>query len=146
MAGGYAATTGRGQAVLVHADAGTAIRRWRCTTRSACVPARAADGRPRPFASRREVPAGRDLLMRISCKTPTTSAPSCGLYNRLGMADLPDGRVAKELVARACSGDAVRIPKGPVFLTLPREVLASGMRRPVLPAYPLGALSAGGRR
>jgi acetolactate synthase-1/2/3 large subunit len=133
MAGGYAAMTGRGQAVLVHVDAGTAnaamalhnLQRMR-------LPVLLMAGRA-PFASRREVPAGRDSYVHF-VQDPYDIRSLVRPYIRWEY-DLPDGRVAKELVARACSA-MQSDPKGPVFLTLPREVLAARHEAARLPAYP----------
>ena len=60
MAGGYAAATGRGQAVLVHVDAGTANAAMGLHNLArARIPVLMMAGRA-PFSSPGELPGGRD--------------------------------------------------------------------------------------
>lgn len=133
MAGGYAAMTGRGQAALVHVDAGTAnaamamhnLQRMR-------LPVLLMAGRA-PYASRREVPAGRDSYVHF-VQDPYDIRALVRPYTKWEY-DLPNGAVAKELVARAWAS-MQSDPKSPVFLTLPREVLAETHDATRLPSYP----------
>lgn len=121
MAGGYAAMTGRGQAVLVHVDAGTAnaamalhnLRRGR-------LPVLLMAGRA-PFALRGELPAGRDTYVHF-VQDPFDMAGIVRPYTKWEFG-LPSGAVAKSVVMRALAV-MQSDPAGPVFLTLPREILA----------------------
>ncbi|HYF07638.1 MAG TPA: thiamine pyrophosphate-requiring protein [Acetobacteraceae bacterium] len=121
MAGGYAALTGRGQAVLVHVDAGTAnaamalhnLRRGR-------LPVLLMAGRA-PFALRGELPAGRDTYVHY-VQDPFDMAGIVRPYTKWEYC-LPSGAVAKSMLMRALAV-MQSDPAGPVFLTLPREILA----------------------
>lgn len=121
MAGGYAAVTGRGQAVLVHVDAGTAnaamalhnLRRGR-------LPVLLMAGRA-PFALRGELPAGRDTYVHY-VQDPFDMAGIVRPYTKWEHC-LPSGAVAKSMLMRALAV-MQSDPAGPVFLTLPREILA----------------------
>jgi len=78
MAMGYAAVTGRGQAVLVHVDVGTANNRgMRCTTffRSR-LPVLLMSGKA-PYTSSNELVA-RATPMCTSCRSRSTRARWCG--------------------------------------------------------------------
>ncbi|MFN6954129.1 MAG: thiamine pyrophosphate-binding protein, partial [Acetobacteraceae bacterium] len=133
MAGGVAAMTGKGQAALVHVDAGTAnaamamhnLMRMR-------LPVLLMAGRA-PYASRREVPAGRDSYVHF-VQDPYDIRSIVRPYTKWEY-DLPNGAVAKELVARAWAA-MQSDPRSPVFLTLPREVLAERHDASRLPSYP----------
>jgi acetolactate synthase-1/2/3 large subunit len=133
MAGGVAAMTGKGQAALVHVDAGTAnaamamhnLMRMR-------LPVLLMAGRA-PYASRKEVPAGRDSYVHF-VQDPFDIRSIVRPYTKWEY-DLPNGAVAKELVARA-TASMHSDPKAPVFLTLPREVLAETHDAARLPCFP----------
>ncbi|MBI5721393.1 MAG: thiamine pyrophosphate-requiring protein [Burkholderiales bacterium] len=138
MAAGYAIATGRGQAVLVHVDVGTAnaamalhnLARMR-------VPVLLLAGRA-PFTSHGELPGTRDTYVHY-IQEPFDQGSLVRPYVKWEYT-LPSGVVAKEVLDRACSvmhSD----PRGPAYLMLPREVLAqewaseqvrSPLSRPVL--------------
>lgn len=138
MAAGYAMATGRGQAVLVHVDVGTAnaamalhnLARMR-------VPVLLLAGRA-PFTSHGELPGTRDTYVHY-IQEPFDQGGLVRPYVKWEYT-LPSGVIAKEVLDRACSvmhSD----PRGPVYLMLPREVLAqewpaervrSPLSRPVL--------------
>ncbi|WP_135466921.1 thiamine pyrophosphate-requiring protein [Crenalkalicoccus roseus] len=144
MAGGYAAMTGRGQAVLVHVDAGTANAAMAlhnlCRHR---LPVFLMAGRA-PYTTRGEMTGSRDTYVHFiqdpydiaSLVRPYTGWEYC----------LPSGVVVKELLSR---GHAVMQsePMGPVFLTLPRETLAEEIEEEQVRSFPparFGAVAAGG--
>lgn len=121
MAGGYAIATGRGQAVLVHVDAGTANSAMALHNLfRARVPVFLMAGRA-PYTTRGGVAGGRDSYVHFvqdpydigSLVRPYTHWEYC----------LPTGRIAKEAVARGHVMMQTE-PRAPVFMTLPREVLA----------------------
>lgn len=121
MAAGVAMATGRGQAVLVHVDAGTAntamalhnLARMR-------VPVLLMAGRA-PFTSHGELPGSRDTYVH-HIQEPFDQGSLVRPYVKWEYT-LPSGVVAKVLVDRACSV-MQSDPRGPVYLMLPREVLA----------------------
>jgi acetolactate synthase-1/2/3 large subunit len=122
MAGGYALATGRAQAVLVHVDAGTANAAMAlhnlCRTR---VPVLVMAGRA-PFSSFGELHGGRDTYVHF-VQEPFDQAGIVRPYVKWEYT-LQSGVVAQEVVTRACT--VMRSdPMGPVYLMLPREVLAS---------------------
>lgn len=144
MAMGYASATGRGQAVFVHVDAGTA---------NACMaiqnafryrlPVLLFAGRA-PFALHGELPGGRDTYVHFvqeSFDQGSVVRP----YVKWEYT-LPSGVVVKEAVARAAAfmhSD----PPGPVYMMLPRETLAETWDEQAMPAYPAaryGSVKAGG--
>jgi acetolactate synthase-1/2/3 large subunit len=121
MAGGYAWLTGRGQAVLVHVDAGTASAAMAlhnlCRART---PALVMAGRA-PFTLRGELPGSRDANVHF-IQEPFDQAALVRPYVKWEY-NLHSGIVAKEVLRRAHSvmhSD----PMGPAYLTLPREVLS----------------------
>src|SRR4051794_27726528 len=144
MAAGYAITTGRGQAVLVHVDAGTA---------NACMaiqnafryrlPILLCAGRA-PFAMHGELPGGRDTYVHFvqdSFDQGSVVRP----YVKWEYT-LPSGAVVKEAVARA-SAFMHSDPPGPVYMMLPRETLAETWDDQAMPAYlpaRYGSVKAGG--
>lgn len=121
MAAGYAAISGRGQAVLVHVDAGTANAamglhnafrsRW---------PVLLIAGRA-PFTSRGEMAGGRDNYVHF-IQEPYDQASLVRPYVKWE-GDLPAGIVGKEVLHRAYS-IMMSDPPGPAYLTLRREILA----------------------
>ena len=121
MAGGFAAYTGRGQGVLVHVDAGTAnaVMGMHNLMR-ARLPVMLMAGRA-PFTIRGELMGSRDNYVHF-VQDPFDMASLVRPYTKWEYT-LPSGVVAKEVVRRAHSimhSD----PPGPVFMSLPREVLA----------------------
>ncbi|MCC7183679.1 MAG: thiamine pyrophosphate-requiring protein [Rhodocyclaceae bacterium] len=122
MAGGYAAATGRGQAVMVHVDAGTANASMGMHNLfRARLPVLLMAGRA-PFSSNGELPGGRDTYVHF-VQEPFDQGSLVRPYVKWEYT-LPSGVVASEVVARACAvmhSD----PAGPAYLMLPREVLAA---------------------
>ncbi len=132
-AGGYAAMTGRGQAVLVHVDAGTANAAMAmhnlCRSR---LPVFLMAGRA-PFSSRGELPGGRDGYVHF-IQDPYDIGSLVRPYVRWEYC-LPSPVVAKEAFARGHAMMQAE-PRSPVFMTLPREVLAEEVDRAKVHAYP----------
>jgi acetolactate synthase-1/2/3 large subunit len=144
MAGGYALATGRGQAVLVHVDAGTAnacmaiqnLFRYR-------LPVMLFAGRA-PYTLHGELPGSRDTYVHF-VQDPFDIASIVRPYVKWEYS-LPSGVVVKEALARA-SAFAQSDPPGPVYMMLPRETLAEEWDDAGMPAYPparYGSVQAGG--
>lgn len=121
MAGGYALATGKGQAVMVHVDAGTANAAmgmhnlFRTRTPVLLLAGKA------PFTMRGELPASRDNYVHF-VQDPYDIASVVRPYTKWEY-NLPSGVVVKEALRRAHTmmhSD----PPGPVYMTLPRETLA----------------------
>jgi acetolactate synthase-1/2/3 large subunit len=133
MAGGYALATGRGQAVLVHVDAGTAnaamaiqnLFRYR-------LPVMLFAGRA-PYTLHGELPGSRDTYVHF-VQDPFDIASIVRPYVKWEYS-LPSGIVVKEALARA-SAFAQSDPPGPVYMMLPRETLAEQWDDADMPAYP----------
>lgn len=128
MAAGYAAVTGRGQAVMVHVDAGTAnaVMGMHNLFRGR-LPVMLIAGKA-PFTLRGELPGSRDNYVHF-VQDPFDIASLVRPYVKWEYS-LPTGRIAPEVLRRAHSvmhSD----PPGPVYLTLPREVLAEEFDAPV---------------
>src|ERR1700687_3245559 len=144
MAGGYALATGRGQAVLVHVDAGTAnacmaiqnLFRYR-------LPVLLFAGRA-PHTLHGELTGSRDSYVHF-VQDPFDIASIVTPYVKWEYS-LPSGIVVKEALARA-SAFAARDPAGPVYMMLPRETLAEEWDDADMPAYPsarYGSVHSGG--
>jgi acetolactate synthase-1/2/3 large subunit len=144
MAGGYALATGRGQAVLVHVDAGTAnacmaiqnLFRYR-------LPVMLFAGRA-PHTLHGELTGSRDSYVHF-VQDPFDIASIVRPYVKWEYS-LPSGVVVKEALARA-SAFAHSDPPGPVYMMLPRETLAEEWDEADMPAYPparYGSVQAGG--
>ncbi|MEH2566830.1 thiamine pyrophosphate-requiring protein [Bradyrhizobium sp. AZCC 2289] len=144
MAGGYALATGRGQAVLVHVDAGTAnacmaiqnLFRYR-------LPVMLFAGRA-PHTLHGELTGSRDSYVHF-VQDPFDIASIVRPYVKWEYS-LPSGVVVKEALARA-SAFAQSDPPGPVYMMLPRETLAEEWDEAAMPAYPparYGSVHAGG--
>jgi len=144
MAGGYALATGRGQAVLVHVDAGTAnacmaiqnLFRYR-------LPVMLFAGRA-PHTLHGELPGSRDAYVHF-VQDPFDIASIVRPYVKWEYS-LPSGIVVKEALARA-SAFAQSDPPGPVYMMLPRETLAEEWDDAGMPAYPpsrYGSVQSGG--
>src|SRR6266850_1836756 len=133
MAGGYALATGRGQAVLVHVDAGTAnacmaiqnLFRYR-------LPVMLFAGRA-PYTLHGELTGSRDTYVHF-VQDPFDIASIVRPYVKWEYS-LPSGIVVKEALARA-SAFAQSDPPGPVYMMLPRETLAEQWDVADMPAYP----------
>jgi acetolactate synthase I/II/III large subunit len=144
MAGGYALATGRGQAVFVHVDAGTAnacmaiqnLFRYR-------LPVMLFAGRA-PYTLHGELTGSRDTYVHF-VQDPFDIASIVRPYVKWEYS-LPSGIVVKEALARA-SAFAQSDPPGPVYMMLPRETLAEQWDDADMPAYPparYGSVHAGG--
>jgi acetolactate synthase-1/2/3 large subunit len=120
MAGGYAQVTGRGQAVLVHVDAGTANAALGMHNlfRSR-IPALLIAGSA-PFTSFGELEGTRDTYVHF-VQQPFDQASLVRPYVKWEYT-LPSGVTTKEILRRAHSIMHSE-PKGPVYLMLPREIL-----------------------
>ena len=144
MAAGYAFATGRGQAVFVHVDAGTAnacmaiqnLFRYR-------LPVMLFAGRA-PFTLHGELPGSRDAYVHF-VQDSFDQASVVRPYVKWEYT-LPSGVVVKEALARGAAfmhSD----PPGPVYMMLPRETLAESWDEEALTAYPparFGGVKAGG--
>ncbi len=133
MAGGYAQVTGRGQAILAHVDAGTANSAMAlhnlCRAR---VPTLLMAGRA-PFTMRGELAGSRDAHVHF-VQEPFDQAALVRPYVKWEY-NLHAGVVTKEVLRRAHSvmhSD----PMGPVYLTLPREVLAQSWDEGAVKSFP----------
>ena len=144
MAGGYALATGRGQAVFVHVDAGTAnacmaiqnLFRYR-------LPVMLFAGRA-PHTLHGELPASRDTYVHF-VQDPFDIASIVRPYVKWEYS-LPSGVVVKEALARA-SAFAQSDPPGPVYMMLPRETLAEEWDDAAMPSYAparYGSVQSGG--
>ena len=121
MAAGYAAVTGKGQAVMVHVDAGTANAAMGMHNMfRARLPVMLIAGKA-PFTLRGELPGSRDNYVHF-VQDPFDIASLVRPYVKWEYS-LPSGVMAQEALRR---GHAMMEsdPPGPVYLTLPREVLA----------------------
>jgi acetolactate synthase I/II/III large subunit len=144
MAGGYALATGRGQAVFVHVDAGTAnacmaiqnLFRYR-------LPVMLFAGRA-PYSLHGELTGSRDTYVHF-VQDPFDIASIVRPYVKWEYS-LPSGIVVKEALTRA-SAFAQSDPPGPVYMMLPRETLAEQWDDVDMPAYlpaRYGAVHTGG--
>ena len=132
MAGGYAVATGRGQAVLVHVDVGTANAAMGlhnlCRTR---IPVLLIAGRA-PMTTFDNVTGGRDTYVHF-IQEPFDQASVVRPYVKWEY-NLAWPSMAHEVVSRA--GAVMQSdPTGPVYLTLPREVLAAPVDAASVGAY-----------
>ena len=132
MAGGYAVATGRGQAVLVHVDAGTANAAMGlhnlCRTR---IPVLLIAGRA-PMSTFDNATGGRDTYVHF-IQEPFDQASVVRPYVKWEY-NLAWPSMAHEVVSRA--GAVMQSdPTGPVYLTLPREVLAAPVDAESIGAY-----------
>jgi acetolactate synthase I/II/III large subunit len=121
MAAGFAAVTGRGQAVMVHVDAGTANAAMGMHNMfRGRLPVLLIAGKA-PYTLRGELPGSRDNYVHF-VQDPFDMASLVRPYVKWDYS-LPSGVIAKEVLRR---GHSVMHsdPQGPVYLTLPREMLA----------------------
>ena len=121
LAAGYAAVTGRGQAVMVHVDAGTANAAMGMHNMfRGRLPVMLMAGKA-PYTLRGELPGSRDNYVHF-VQDPFDIGSLVRPYVKWEYT-LPSGVIAKEVLRR---GHSVMHsdPPGPVFLTLPRETLA----------------------
>lgn len=132
MAGGYAVATGRGQAVLVHVDAGTANAAMGlhnlCRTRT---PVLLIAGRA-PMSTFDSATGGRDTYVHF-IQEPFDQASVVRPFVKWEY-NLAWPSMAHEVISRA--GAVMQSdPTGPVYLTLPREVLAAPVDAQSIGAY-----------
>ena len=133
MALGYAQVTGRGQAILAHVDAGTANSSMALhNLMRARVPALLTAGRA-PFTMRGELAGGRDTHVHF-IQEPFDQGALVRPYVKWEY-NLHSGVIAKEVLRRA---HAVMHsdPMGPVYLMLPREVLAQSWDETAVQSFP----------
>jgi acetolactate synthase-1/2/3 large subunit len=133
MAGGYAQMTGRGQAVLVHVDAGTAnaalgmhnLFRNR-------IPVLLMAGTA-PFTSFGEIEGTRDTYVHF-IQQPFDQGSLVRPYVKWEYT-LPSGVTSKEVLRRAHSIMQSE-PTGPVYLMLPREILTQPWDEQAVRSFP----------
>ncbi len=133
MAVGYAMVTGRGQAVMVHVDAGTANAAMglhdACRSR---VPLLLIAGRA-PYTVRGELPGSRDTYVHF-IQEPFDQGAIVRNYVKWEWT-LPSGVIAKEVLRRAHSV-AHSDPRGPVYLMVQRETLAQTWDAAAVRSFP----------
>ena len=144
MAAGYYLATGRGQGVMVHVDAGTANAAMAmhnlCRAR---IPVMLMAGKA-PYTTRGELLGTRDNYVHF-VQEPFDQAGIVRPYAKWEY-NLPSGVIAKEVLRRAhtvMESD----PKGPVYLTFPRETLTDNWSEGQIRSYPaerFGAVAARG--
>ena len=144
MAAGYYLATGRGQGVMVHVDAGTANSAMAmhnlCRAR---IPLMLMAGKA-PYTTRGELLGTRDNYVHF-VQEPFDQASIVRPYAKWEY-NLPSGVIAKEVLRRAhtvMESD----PKGPVYLTFPRETLTDSWSEGQIRSYPaerFGAVAARG--
>jgi acetolactate synthase I/II/III large subunit len=144
MAGGYAQMTGRGQAVLVHVDAGTANAALGMHNlfRSR-IPVLLIAGSA-PFTSFGELEGTRDTYVHF-IQQPFDQGGLVRPYVKWEYT-LPSGITSKEILRRAHSIMHSE-PKGPVYLMLPREILTEKWDEQSVRSFPseqFGPLSSSG--
>src|SRR3989449_1143068 len=133
MAAGFAMATGRGQAVLVHVDAGTANSAMAMhNARRGRLPLLLMAGKA-PYTVRGELPGSRDNYVHF-IQEPFDQSGIVRPYVKWEWT-LPSGIMTKETLRRAHTG-AHSDTKGPGYLILPRETPAptwdQGAMRPLL--------------
>ncbi len=144
MAAGFAAVTGRGQAVMVHVDAGTANAAMGMHNMfRGRLPVMLIAGKA-PYTLRGELPGSRDNYVHF-VQDPFDMASVVRPYVKWDYS-LPSGVIAKEVLRR---GHSVMQsdPHGPVYLTLPREMLAEKIHSDTVQSFSserYGAVLAGG--
>jgi acetolactate synthase-1/2/3 large subunit len=133
MAAGYTMATGRGQGVVVHVDAGTANSAMALHNLSrGRIPVLLMAGRA-PFTTRGELLGTRDNYVHF-VQEPFDQASLVRPYTKWEY-NLPSGVVAKEALRRAHTvmhSD----PKGPVYMTFPRETLTELWSEGQIRSYP----------
>jgi acetolactate synthase I/II/III large subunit len=144
MAGGYAAMTGKGQAALVHVDAGTANSSMALHNLfRARLPVFLMAGKA-PYTIHGELPGSRDNYVHF-VQDPYDMGSLVRPYVKWEYT-LPSGVVAKEALRRGhtmMQSD----PAGPVFMMLPRETLAKPWDEQAIRSFPgarYGAVACGG--
>ena len=143
MAAGFAMATGRGQAVMVHVDAGTANSAMAMhNARRGRLPLVLMAGKA-PYTVRGELPGSRDNYVHF-IQEPFDQAGIVRPYAKWEWT-LPSGVMTKETL-RSAHTVAHSDPMGPVYLMLPRETLTQtwdeAAMRP-FPAERYGAVRSG---
>jgi acetolactate synthase-1/2/3 large subunit len=143
MAAGYSLLTGKGQAALVHVDAGTANSAMALHNLArARIPLLLMAGRA-PYTLHGELPGTRDNFVHF-IQDPFDQAALVRPYVKWEY-NLHSGVNTKEVLRRAHSlmqSD----PMGPVYLTLPREVLAQSWDEAAVRSFPAASYGAVGAR
>ncbi|MGH8649111.1 MAG: thiamine pyrophosphate-binding protein, partial [Burkholderiales bacterium] len=133
MAIGYAMVTGRGQAVMVHVDAGTSNAAMglhdACRSR---VPLILIAGKA-PYTVRGELPGSRDTYVHF-IQEPFDQGAIVRNYVKWEWT-LPSGVITKEVLRRAHSV-AHSDPRGPVYLMVQRETLAQTWDAAAVRSFP----------
>jgi acetolactate synthase I/II/III large subunit len=133
MAAGYFLATGRSQGVMVHVDSGTANSAMAlhniCRAR---IPVLLMAGRA-PYTTRGELLGTRDTYVHF-IQEPFDQAALVRPYTKWEY-NLPSGVVAKEALRRAHTV-MMSDPKGPVYMTFPRETLTELWSEGQIRAYP----------
>lgn len=133
MAAGYTLVTGRGQAVLLHVDAGTANAAMALHNLArARIPVLVMAGRA-PYTVRGELDGSRDQNVHF-LQEPFDQAGLVRPYVKWEY-NLHSGVTTKEVLRRAATvmhSD----PMGPVYLMLPREVLAQQWEEKAVASFP----------
>ena len=143
MAAGYAMVTGRGQAVMVHVDAGTG--NTAVAAHNVCrgrIPLLLMAGKA-PYTVRGELPGSRDNYVHF-IQEPFDQGAIVRNYVKWEWT-LPSGVITKEVLRRA-HAVAHSDPQGPVYLMLPRETLAQTWDAAAVRSFPeerYGAAGAG---
>jgi len=143
MAAGYAMVTGRGQAVMVHVDAGTGNSA--VAAHNICrgrIPLILMAGKA-PYTVRGELPGSRDTYVHF-IQEPFDQGAIVRNYVKWEWT-LPSGIITKEVLRRAHTV-AHSDPRGPVYLMLPRETLAQTWDAAAVRSFPeerYGAAGAG---
>jgi acetolactate synthase-1/2/3 large subunit len=133
MAAGFAMATGRGQAVMVHVDAGTANSAMAMhNTRRGRLPLLLLAGKA-PYTVRGELPGSRDNYVHF-IQEPFDQAGIVRPYAKWEWT-LPSGVMTKETLRRAHTV-AHSDPMGPVYLMLPRETLAQTWEEAAMRPFP----------
>ena len=121
MAAGYAMVTGKGQAVMVHVDAGTSNTAMGMHNARRChTPLLLMAGKA-PYTVRGELAGSRDNYVHF-VQEPFDQGSIVRNYAKWEWT-LPSGVITKEVLRRAHSV-AHSDPQGPTYLMLPRETLA----------------------
>ncbi|TMH47302.1 MAG: acetolactate synthase, partial [Betaproteobacteria bacterium] len=133
MAAGFAMATGRGQAVMVHVDAGTANSAMAMhNARRGRLPLVLVAGKA-PYTVRGELPGSRDNYVHF-IQEPFDQSGIVRPYAKWEWT-LPSGVMTKETLRRAHSV-AHSDPMGPVYLMLPRETLTQTWDEAAMRAFP----------
>ncbi len=143
MAAGFAMATGRGQAVLVHVDAGTANSAMAMhNARRGRLPLLLMAGKA-PYTVRGELTGSRDNYVHF-IQEPFDQGGIVRPYVKWEWT-LPSGVMTKETLRRAHTV-AHSDPMGPVYLMLPRETLTQTWDEAAVRPFPeerYGAVPAG---